>query len=101
MGSDKNKLVKKIIASLLAAISLLASVIGGLHYEGREFMQDSLLTVRADIKTIQQKSQDCEADRKELRVELTDLTKKVARQEGFIEGQKTLQFKQSETYSQR
>ena len=101
MGSDKNKLVRKIIASLLAAISLLASVIGGLHYEGREFMQDSLLTVRADIKTIQQKSQDCEADRKELRVELTDLTKKVARQEGFIEGQKTLQFKQSETYSQR
>lgn len=101
MGSDKNKLIKKVIASLLAAISLLVSVVGGLHYEGREFMQDSLLTVRADIKTMQQKSQDCEADRKELRGELTDLTKKVARQEGFIEGQKTLQFKRSETYSQR
>ena len=101
MGSDKNKLIKKVIASLIGAVSLLASVVGGLHYEGRSFLQDNLQTVRDDIRTIQQRSQDCEADRKELRGELTNLTKQVARQEGFIEGQKTLQFKQSETYSQR
>ena len=101
MGSDKNKLIKKVIASLIGAVSLLGSVVGGLYYEGREFMQDSLQTVRADIKIIEQESRDCESDRKVLRGELTDLTKKVARQEGFIEGQKTLQFKQSETYSKR
>jgi hypothetical protein len=87
---DKTNLTRKIVASLVGAVVLLASVVAGLHYEGREFLQGSLLTVRADIKTIKGKAQDCEADRKELRIELTDLTKKVSRQQGFIEGQKVI-----------
>ena len=98
---DKNDLPKKVVASLISAMALLASVVAGLHYEGREFLQGSLQTVRADIKTIEGKAQDCEDDRKELRGELTNLTKKVARQEGFIEGQKAIKSKRSKTYSSK
>lgn len=86
---DKTNL-KKIVTSLIGAMALLGSVIGGLHYENHNFLQGSLHTIRAEVSKIKLLAQDCSESRKVLRSELTDLTRKVERQQGFIEGQEVI-----------
>jgi len=85
---DKTNLKKKITTITLGVAITLAAAIGSLHHDNHEFMQGSLQTVRAKISKLEAATMDCDKDRKELRVELTDLTNKVARQQGFIDGQK-------------
>ena len=88
---DETNLKKKITTIALSAVALLACItIIALHHENHDFMHGSLQNVRAKISKLEAATMDCDKDRKELRVELTDLTNKVARQQGFIDGQKVI-----------
>ncbi|PQJ27914.1 hypothetical protein [Rubritalea profundi] len=92
---DKTNLNKKVTTITLSVAITLAAAIGSLHHDNRKFMQGGLHTVRAKISKLEAATMDYENDRKELRGDLVDLTKKVARQQGFIDGQTTSKPKSS------
>jgi hypothetical protein len=95
-----DKISKKILGALVGIVTTLATVIAGLHLEGREFMELSIERYEGRLETVESNGRECEADRRILRRDLTfqagelhELREQIAETRGFIEGRKALKDK--------